>query len=242
MQYYEYKTRLASLHAIIQYRKELLTSNGLTDTIEKTLVGLLQKPAEQNTVGFITTASIGEEFDPTWNGPEWLEDYRQQLKHAGITQIEDVDLKGKTQEELEKTLLSKDIIFVNGGNTFYLMQYVNQSGFGNIVKKFLGKGGVYVGVSAGSIIAGPTIETAGWEPADKNNVNLTDLTALNLVPFFIHPHFEEAQLDMVKNEAQKIHHPLVALTNQQAVLIENGKTTVIGEGEKHFFNGFKEIL
>ncbi|OGH11865.1 MAG: hypothetical protein A2857_01560, partial [Candidatus Levybacteria bacterium RIFCSPHIGHO2_01_FULL_36_15] len=149
----------------------------------------------------------------------WLEEYRNQLRQQKITNIEDVDLKNKTKEELEKILLQKDIIFVNGGNTFYLMYWVRRSGFDKAVCKFLQKGGVYVGVSAGSIIACPTIETAGWKPADINNVSLTDLTALGLVPFLIHPHFEEAQKEEIANEAKYTNYPVVSLTNEQAVLV-----------------------
>jgi len=211
--------------------KLLLTSNGFTAIIEKAFLGLLQKPAQMNSVGFITTAAYGEEEGPAWNCSLWLEEYRNQLRQQKITKIEDIDLKNKTEEELEKILLQKDIIFVNGGNTFYLMYWAKKSGFDKVVCKFLQKGGVYVGVSAGSIIACPTIETAGWKPADINNVRLTDLTALGLVPFLIHPHFEEVQKEDIANEAKYINYPVVSLTNEQAVLVNNGQIQVIGEGE-----------
>lgn len=221
--------------------KLLLTSNGFTNTIGNALLNLLQNPAEMNRVGFITTAAFGEEHDPTWNTPMWLEEYRDQLRKLNIIDIEDIDLRNKKENELEETLLQKDIIFVNGGNTFYLMHWAKKSGFGKVVNKFLQKGGVYVGVSAGSIITCPTIESGGWEPADANNVNLIDLTAFNLVPFLINPHFEETQRENIEREAKHTRYPIVALTNEQAILIDNKTVRIIGEGKRNFFNGFKEM-
>lgn len=209
--------------------KLLLTSNGFNGTIEKAFLGLLQKPVQANTVGFITTAAFGEKEGPYWNSIQWLEEYRNQLRQQNINNIEDVDLKDNKEEELEKILLQKDIIFVNGGNTFYLMYWVRKSGFDKVIHKFLEKGGLYVGVSAGSIIACPTIESAGWKPADINYISLTDLTALGLVPFLIHPHYEETQKEEIENEAKHTNHPVVYLTDGQAVLVNNGQIQIIGQ-------------
>jgi len=52
-----------------------------------------------------------------------------------------------------------------------------------------------------------------------------------LVPFLIHPHFEEVQKEDIANEAKYINYPVVSLTNEQAVLVNNGQIQVIGEGE-----------
>ncbi|RJQ38508.1 hypothetical protein C4559_01825 [Candidatus Microgenomates bacterium] len=220
--------------------KLLLTSGGFTNTIEKIFLNLLQKPAELNSVGFITTAANGEENNATWDRIIWLEEYRNQLRKLKISNIEDIGLENKTEKELEDILLQKDILFVNGGNTFYLMYWAERCGFGKIVNKFLQKGGVYVGVSAGSIITCPTIESASWYPGDINKVNLENLKGLGIVLFLIHPHFEEAQKDIIEDQANQIKFPVVALTDEQAVFIDDEKLQVIGKGNKHFFNGFEE--
>lgn len=216
--------------------KELLTSNGLTNSIiEKAFLSLLEKPAEANTVGFIPTAAFGETNDPEWNYLEWLEEYRNQLRRQGITNIEDVDLKDKTEEELEKILFGKDIIFVSGGNTFYLMYYAGESGFDKIVHKFLEKGGIYVGASAGSIAACPVIDSAGWEPGDENRVDLTDLKGLGLVPILIHPHFNETQREDMESKTKQTNYPIIAITDEQAILVNNGEPQVVGEGNENIF-------
>jgi len=172
--------------------------------------------------------------------PTWMEKDRQLLRDCGIKHIEDVDFKDKTQKDLERFLSDKNIIFVNGGNTFYLLKWARESGFDKVLSNFLRKGGLYVGVSAGSYIACPTIEAATWKHQDRNRVGITDFTALNLVPFLITAHFEEKYRAIVDQTAKGTKYPIVALSDTQAVLVQNGKIKVVGEGKKEYWNRFKE--
>ena len=215
--------------------KLLLTSAGIVPEVKEYFLSLLSKKPEEIKVCFITTAAYGESKNPTW-----MEKDRQLLYGCGIKTIEDLDLKDKTQNELEKIIADKDIIFVNGGNTFYLLHWIKKSGFDKVLSAFLRRGGLYVGVSAGSYVTCPTIEAATWKPKDRNLIKLTDLTALNLVPFLITAHFEEKYRQIVETEAERTNYPILALTDEQAVLIDGKKIKLIGEGDKNFYNGFKE--
>jgi dipeptidase E len=142
-------------------------------------------------------------------------------------------------ESLLKKFSSCDIIYVNGGNTFYLLNWARKSGFDKIAKKLI-KTKIYFGTSAGSVITGPTIETAGWKHADRNIVNLKDLRGLNLVSFLITPHFSKEYEKTVLSEIKKTSYPVVALKDRQAILIDNNNTKIEGKGKKVFFNGFEE--
>ena len=213
----------------------LLTSAGIVPEVRDYFLSLLPQKPEKSRVAFITTAAYGESKNPTW-----MEKDRQLLYGCGIKSIEDLDVKGKTQGDLERILVDKDIIFVNGGNTFYLLHWVRKSGFDKVLSGFLKKRGLYVGVSAGSYIACPTIEQAMWEPQDRNRVGITDFTALNLVPFLITAHFEEKYRLIVDQAAKKTEYPIVALTDTQAIMVQGKKVQVIGAGKKEYWNGFKE--
>ncbi len=169
-----------------------------------------------------------------------MEKDRQLLRECGIKHIEDLDLKDKTQKDLEKVLSDKNIVFVNGGNTFYLLKWAKESGFGKVLSGFLKRGGLYVGVSAGSYIACPTIEAATWKHQDRNRVGITDFTALNFVPFLITAHFEEKYRAIVDQVAKRTKYPIVALSDGQAVLVRDGKVQVVGEDKREYWNGFKE--
>lgn len=215
--------------------KLLLTSAGIVPEIKEYFLSLLPKKPEEIKVCFITTAAYGESKNPTW-----MENDRKRLQGCGIKHIEDLDLKDKSQSELESIIADKDLIYVNGGNTFYLLYWIRKSGFDSVVREYVKHGGLYVGVSAGSYVACPTIEAATWKPKDNNRIKLTNLTALNLVPFLITAHFEEKYREIVEAEAKKTKYPIVALTDEQAVLIDQKKVTLMGEGDKNFYNGFRE--
>lgn len=213
----------------------LLTSAGIVPGVRDRFLSLLPKRPGEYKVAFVTTAAYGETKNPTWMGKD-----RQSLFDCGIKSIEDLDLKDKKQGELERILADKDVIFVEGGNTFYLLHWVRRSGFDKVLPKFLEKGGLYVGVSAGSYITCPTIEQATWEHQDRNRVGMTDFTALHLVPFLITAHFEEKYKVIVDQAAKGTKYPIVALTDQQAIVVLGKKVEVIGEGRKEYWNGFKE--
>ncbi len=183
----------------------------------------------------MTTAAYGESKNPAW-----MDKDRESLQHCGIKHIEDLDLKDKTTGDLERVLSDKNIIFVNGGNTFYLLYWVRKSGFDKILPDFLKRGGLYVGVSAGSYIACPSIEMAAWKHQDRNRVGITDFRALNLVPFLITAHFEEQYRTIVDQAAKRTKYPIVALTDKQAVVVREDEVKVVGEGKREYWNGFKE--
>ncbi len=213
----------------------LLTSGGIVPEVRDYFLSILPKKPEDNKVAFVTTAAYGETKNPTW-----MEKDRQLLYGCGIKHIEDLDLKDKTQGDLERILADKDIVFVNGGNTFYLLHYARKSSFDKVLSRFLARGGLYVGVSAGSYIVCPTIEQATWKHQDRNRVGMVDFTALNLVPFLITAHFEEKYKSIVEQAAKITDYPIVALTDRQAIVVRGKKVQIIGEGKKEYWNGFKE--
>lgn len=129
-----------------------------------------------------------------------------------------------------------DVIFVFGGNTFEYLYRMKKTGLDKIIKTFIKKGGIYLGLSAGSYVACPTIEAASWKHADRNIVDIKDLKGLNLVPFLITAHFEENLRKIIEKSAKETKYPVIALTDKQAVLI-NGKTRkIIGAGKKNIYN------
>jgi dipeptidase E len=211
--------------------KLFLTSAGLVPEVAQEFLALLGKKPEDARMVFIPTAA-NPELD-RW----YLNKDKINIAQLGIIAINEVDIEKESKVSLAQKLSGADIIYVEGGNTFYLLKYVRESGFKELVKEFLDRGGVYVGVSAGSMIAGPNIETANWKHADRNVVGLQDLTAMNLVPFAIAPHIDETNIEATKEEAAKAGYPVIALSDKQAVLVAGDKTRIVGSGEKMVFNG-----
>ena len=203
----------------------LLTSAGMQ--MKDEIIKLLQKPAYDVTVAFISTASKPEQ-NLSYVKKDW-----DAMKEMGFN-LEEIDIEGKNENQLLKLLSPKDIIFVEGGNTFYLLKAMRESNFEKVIRKLLKQGKVYIGVSAGSIVAGKTIETAGWKNADRNIVGLKNLKGLNLVPFNIFVHYQPEYAEIIKQEIKnpRKRRKLKILTDEQAILVQGKETMLIGKGEE----------
>jgi dipeptidase E len=78
--------------------------------------------------------------------------------------------------------------FVGGGNTFRLLDHLQRSGLLAVLKRRAADGMPYLGASAGTNIAAPTIKTTNDMPI----VQPASFAALGLVPFQINPHYIDA--------------------------------------------------
>lgn len=112
-------------------RKLFLTSAGFPKETRKYSLKLLPKKPQKIKVAFIPTAAYPE-VDKSF-----VQKSLDELKEIGITKIEEVDLKNENKGSLYNKLLGVDVIYVNGGNTFYLLEYIRKSGFDQIINPLL---------------------------------------------------------------------------------------------------------
>lgn len=127
--------------------KVLLTSAGFENKrIEETFLALTGKEPEDIKAVFIPAAAI--DADAIEVLPKCLHD----LLDCGIPKdnIRVYDLHADMSRE---ELMGYDAVYVCGGNTEYLLERINEKGFRNTLLFFIKQGGVYVGVSAGSLAA-----------------------------------------------------------------------------------------
>jgi dipeptidase E len=87
-----------------------------------------------------------------------------------------------------KAVLNATAIVVGGGNTWKLLKTIRDNNLIDIIRKSVIAGIPYVGWSAGSNVACPTIRTTNDMPvAEPDSFN-----AFNLIPFQINPHYLDA--------------------------------------------------
>lgn len=205
----------------------ILTSAGFkTPQLQKDLLEFLPKPPKQLKLAHIITASKVSE------NTGFVDRERKVLKDLGF-RIEEFDIEGENEKSLMRKFSGKDIIYVQGGNTFYLLKQVRQSGFEKVVEGLIEKGVIYIGVSAGSYIACPTIEMAVWKNTDRSHYGLGNLKAMNLVPFLVSVHCNrEKYREGLREGIAKANYPVRILTDEQALLIRGDKVKLIGSGEE----------
>lgn len=215
-------------------KKLFLTSAGLVKETRDVFLKLLSTAPSEVTLAFIPTAADPEE------DKGFVEKDKKLISEIGM-KIQEIDLKDENEQSLLQKLSPFQAIYVEGGNTFYLLDWVRKSGFDKVLQKLTDEGKIYVGVSAGSILAGPDIELSNWKHDwDKNIVNLQDLTGLNLVSFAISPHFIEDDRTLLEQKSKTVNYPIVALNDTQAILVNGGHVKIVGVGEKVSFNNFSE--
>jgi dipeptidase E len=116
---------------------------------------------------------------------------------------------------------SAQAIAVGGGNTFHLLRELYERGLIESIRERVEAGGVpYIGWSAGSNVACPTIRTTNDMPI----VEPRSFNALNLVPFQINPHYTDEQLTNHSGETreQRIAEFMKANPNATVVGLREG--------------------
>ncbi|USN45421.1 MAG: Type 1 glutamine amidotransferase-like domain-containing protein [Candidatus Woesearchaeota archaeon] len=196
--------------------KLLLTSTGLANqNITNQFLQIIDKPISQIKIIFVPTASRSEEE------LKYVDESKKELLDLGVLEnnIKTLNLdKPISFQEVENF----DVIYVCGGNTFYLLKKVRETGFDKVIIEFAKTDKLYFGVSAGSILVCPNIDIAS--PFDENDVNLTDLTGLNLTDVIVSPHYCEEEKPIIDNFKKKSQYEVVPLTDNQALLVLDGET------------------
>ena len=219
--------------------KLLLTSAGITNkSIENTLLELIDKLFSECSLAFIPTAANVEEGDKSW----MITDLNN-CKNLGFSMIDIVDISALPNKIWKKRLENVDVLLFSGGNTFHLMYWLEKTGLKNEMAQLL-KNKVYVGISAGSIVASKHLSLAEQEDkiyTDSAGEILTDEHGLGLVDFHIRPHlnspyFPQTRVEILKERAKEVAEPIYALDDNSAIQVVDDIVAVISEGTWKKFN------
>ena len=161
-------------------KKIVLTSCGIHNkSLKNNFYKLLDKDIDTIKVLYITTAIDGEPD----NEKIWIEKEKENILNLGIKKENITEYKiGQSNINI----FDFDIMYMLGGNTFYLTDMIRKYHFDIQIKNFINKGKIYIGSSAGSEILGNSISPA--IDYDENNVNMTDFTGLKIIDGLIIPH------------------------------------------------------
>ena len=180
-------------------------------------------------IGHITTA-----YKVSRANIEFFKRVSEIIKENGYD-MEDFDIEGKTKKEIKDFFKDKNVVHIEGGNTFYLLKAIRETGFADILKKLLDEGRVYIGTSAGSYVMCPTIEVSDWNPDGKDRFGITDFTALNYVPFVLKVHYKDEQELFIKEKLKTSKYPIHILRDEEGIFCEDSICKFIGDKEETRF-------
>jgi dipeptidase E len=185
-----------------------------------------RNPAETN-VAIIPNA---KDYRP--EREQKLEELATDLGDLGLKQTTFVNLNDfHSPDQLHDELSKFDMVYVAGGNTTDLLFAVRTSGFHTIVTKLLNSGIVYVGESAGAIIAGPTIKGFMSENDPPGVVKHYE-TGLGLVDKVVIPHADNVIYNDRAPQLVEMYgaNGTIVLNDNQAYIVDgNNEKIVAGE-------------
>ncbi len=138
---------------------------------------------------FIPYAAVTFSFD----------DYEKKVKDRFRELGHDIKSIHKYDDPVS-AILNAEAIVVGGGNTWQLTRMMQEQKLMEAVREKLLQGVPYIGWSAGSNIACPTIKTTNDMPVTQP----PDFTALNILPFQINPHYLDAGPDGHAGETREM--------------------------------------
>ena len=200
----------------------MILTSSLYESIEL-VKKFLDKNTESKKILFIPTATNVDEYK------KYIHLTQKVFEDFGY-EVENFDVSIFSEEIAKEKLSEAKIVFISGGNTFYLLQELKRKNLTSYLKERIENGLLYIGESAGSVIAAPDIEYASVIDDKTVATELNDYTGLNLVDFYIVPHFEEEPfVESSRNtvELYKDKLDLKLINNKEAILVENNNFTII---------------
>ena len=225
--------------------KLLFTSGGITnDTLAHELESLAGKKFNELKIAFIPTAGLCDMGEKGW-----LIYDMWRLKDRGA-EIDIVDIAQLPESDIIKRLEWSDVIFVGGGNTFYLSYWMQKSGLFDALPRLL-ETRVYAGISAGSMVASSTIRTASQAYKSEHFYDesyeefgpegRSSAGSMKWVDFAFRPHlnsryFPEVTQDKMQKIADALNVDMYVVDDDCAVKVDDDDVSVVGEGEWYLLN------
>ena len=195
---------------------------------------------KHNIAGFLGTSPVKAVFIPyaavTFSYDEYEEKVNTRFKEIGhsIVGIHHFNDPRKAIEEAEA-------IVIGGGNTWKLTRMLHDNGLMPLIKTKVESGTPYIGWSAGSNVACPTLRTTNDMPITDPN----GFDTIGLIPFQINPHYlddnpanhggETRETRIIEFITENKDVYVVGLREGTMLRLEDNKLELIGERSARIF-------
>ena len=199
--------------------KKLFLSSSFSDVAD--IFADFEKDLKGKTVTFIPTASKTEKV------VFYVKEGRKALEKLGMI-IEELDISATPTAEISAKIKNNDFIYVTGG-TFFLLQELKRSGADQIIIDEVNAGKLYIGESAGAMVASANIEYAkGMDSAEKAP-DLENYDALGLVDFYTVPHYNNSPFKKIGQKIVDTYSSVLNLSpisNHEAIAVSGDEIAI----------------
>lgn len=161
---------------------------------------------------------------------------QERFREMGLSMVSIHDVSN-----MPRAMDDADVIFVGGGNTFRLLKALYENELLSHMRRRVAVGVPYIGSSAGSIVACPSLKTT----KDMPLVQSPSFEALGLVPFQISPHYldpdpssthmGETQEERITQFLEENEAPVVGLREGSMLRVRDGAVTLTGPHSARIF-------
>ena len=203
--------------------KRLFLCSSFAD-VANLLIDFANEDLKGKIIAFIPTASLTEPIR------FYVKTGKKALEKVGMI-VEEVEITQFSNEEISSILHKCDYIYITGGNTFFLLQELKRKGVDKIISEQVKSGKLYIGESAGAIIASPDTEymkNVNFDPI-KKAPELEDYSSLGLVDFYTIPHYGNFPFKKKGEKVIQLYNEklqLIPISNKQAIFIEDSNIQI----------------
>ena len=203
--------------------KRLFLCSSFAD-VANLLIDFANDDLKGKIIAFIPTASLTESIR------FYVKTGKKALEKVGMI-VEEVEITQFSNEEISSILHKCDYIYITGGNTFFLLQELKRKGVDKIISEQVKSGKLYIGESAGAIIASPDTEymkNVNFDPIEKAP-ELEDYSSLGLVDFYTIPHYGNFPFKKKGEKVIQLYNEklqLIPISNKQAIFIEDSNIQI----------------
>ena len=180
-------------------------------------------------VVFIPTAGLHEMFDQDRGTLDYINKTdKEALQNLGLV-VEELDISSESYEVIEKGISNADCIFVCGGSAFFLLQELKRKGVDKLIAQHIEKGKLYMGTSAGSLLAQQDLVADGVDdPKFGSDLN-GDFSALGFIDFYLYVHYGSHYCgdddECINKYYAKLNYKKIS--NEQAVTVYGEKIEIV---------------
>jgi dipeptidase E len=148
-------------------------------------------------------------------------------------QLEGLDLREYTDkpDQLHSILSDTDLLWISGGNVFYLRYILKTSGLDKILPELLNKGLVYGGDSAGAAVLGGDMHGLDLLD-DPSQAKEVIFEGLNITPFIVLPHWGNEryknEIAHTKTILERHNQEIVTINDEQVCVVDGKSRRVLG--------------